>query len=492
MPYQKGNSPFLYDDVTGDIVGVKDADGGDSYFARLLASGALAGADGKPMRVIDGDSSRRIALGSSRPKIMSFGNSISRINCVSLNATSKVYANSYLYWMQAFLGWPFQFVNTGDLQQIGAPATSSLSYGVYGYGGATTAQMLALPEDPIGMVLAYAPDILFIQTMENDVLDVAASGHTSAYYLGLYQTILNRCAAAGVFVVWGGCLPSQSFTTAAHSTAYWALERGVQALAADNARMVYVPMWDLYTDGTSAYPVPLSSGAFANYTDATVHPDRASPLIGKRLADVMTKLGFNQLGWATSGPGDTKYMASGNVNMSGSGGTLSGSFTGSAPAGITVTNDLTTPTATASIPVVAGRQVLQADVSAGAQSGYKNALQVQGGTVASGFSVGDIVQAYTVITIRSATTPAGILTPQCQLRFIGGANDGWFGTTAASGAYPYAFPLDTPMMIASPALPVPSGTTGVRSLFDVYSTTGASSVALSAYIHSQGLINWSK
>jgi len=37
MPFMKSNSPFLYDDVTSDIVGIKDADGGEVFFKRSPA-----------------------------------------------------------------------------------------------------------------------------------------------------------------------------------------------------------------------------------------------------------------------------------------------------------------------------------------------------------------------------------------------------------------------------------------------------------------------
>ena len=33
MPQLKPGSPFLYDDVTGDVIGLRDADGGDTFFA---------------------------------------------------------------------------------------------------------------------------------------------------------------------------------------------------------------------------------------------------------------------------------------------------------------------------------------------------------------------------------------------------------------------------------------------------------------------------
>lgn len=53
MTYMKSGSPFLYDEDSGDIVGVKDRDGGESFFGRLStdANGntVLAGADGVPV-----------------------------------------------------------------------------------------------------------------------------------------------------------------------------------------------------------------------------------------------------------------------------------------------------------------------------------------------------------------------------------------------------------------------------------------------------------
>lgn len=39
MAYMKPGSPWLYDEATGDIVGVKDADGQDSFFARTNLAG---------------------------------------------------------------------------------------------------------------------------------------------------------------------------------------------------------------------------------------------------------------------------------------------------------------------------------------------------------------------------------------------------------------------------------------------------------------------
>lgn len=36
MAKMKPGSPFLYDETTGDIVGVKDADGGDAYFTTAV------------------------------------------------------------------------------------------------------------------------------------------------------------------------------------------------------------------------------------------------------------------------------------------------------------------------------------------------------------------------------------------------------------------------------------------------------------------------
>jgi len=39
MPFMKSNGPFLYDDVTGDIVGIKDVDGSDQFFVAYGSTG---------------------------------------------------------------------------------------------------------------------------------------------------------------------------------------------------------------------------------------------------------------------------------------------------------------------------------------------------------------------------------------------------------------------------------------------------------------------
>jgi hypothetical protein len=44
MPYLKQGTNFLYDNTTNDIVGVRDADGGENYFPIMRNEPTYAGA----------------------------------------------------------------------------------------------------------------------------------------------------------------------------------------------------------------------------------------------------------------------------------------------------------------------------------------------------------------------------------------------------------------------------------------------------------------
>jgi hypothetical protein len=49
MPYMKPNSPFLYDDATGDIVGIKEADGSERLLPNfVISTDAPIDDDGRP------------------------------------------------------------------------------------------------------------------------------------------------------------------------------------------------------------------------------------------------------------------------------------------------------------------------------------------------------------------------------------------------------------------------------------------------------------
>jgi hypothetical protein len=69
MPYTKQGTNFLYDDVSGDIIGVKDSDSGEMYFARDPRIGVFVsmqdqtdGSPGTPMEFDTTVISRGITL----------------------------------------------------------------------------------------------------------------------------------------------------------------------------------------------------------------------------------------------------------------------------------------------------------------------------------------------------------------------------------------------------------------------------------------------
>lgn len=86
--YMKPGQPWLYDETTGDIVGVKDADGGDSFFARTLtdANGVtnLILADGSQILLLNGDTGSASGVAFSVPTGYTVGTAATALDLTNL------------------------------------------------------------------------------------------------------------------------------------------------------------------------------------------------------------------------------------------------------------------------------------------------------------------------------------------------------------------------------------------------------------------------
>lgn len=422
---------------------------------------------------------------------MMTGNSIARA-CrpgAPNTSTNKVDPYSHAYWAMAFAGQPFRWARTGAETQIGASANSTMARGIHGYSSANSVDIAALTTTVIG---SYAPKVMFIHAMENDPTAINAATITRAQAIAAYESMIDDCLSNGIVPVWIGCLPSLSWSGASDATEFWALTHAIESIAASTADMIYVPTWDLYTNASASYPNPLSSGSYANYTDATVHPKRAAILIGRRIAQVLRSYGLaydNGLSWA--GPGDAKYLG-GNSLMSGSGGTAGTGTSGSVPANISISSALTSAASTGALSVVNGRPAFDfSAISGSAQTGMVNAGTLAGSNASgySGFSEGDYCQVFADVELTAApTNMRGIF---LQMSFIGAtSNDAYMGVMASADTWDIPSFASERMLLATPEIPVPSGCTGIRPYLITYASNNASTVSIPLRVRGMAVVDW--
>lgn len=422
-----------------------------------------------------------------KPTMMLVGNSIARLQRINgySGGTNQVGGYGWLWWAMSFLGWPLEFVLTGDETQVGASANSTMRDGIYGFSGGTSVDILAQLPTAVG---TNRPDVLFIHAMENDPVAVDAGSVTIGQVAAAYADMIAYANSIGAQPVWVGCLPSSDYGTAGKKAAYYACEQAaIAACAAGGA--IYVPTWDLYTDSSSAYPVPVNTGSFANTVFTNVHPMQAGVLIGVRVADVMDRYGYSVI--------NEPYIAShaggkfihGNATCGGTSAIGTG-FTGSAPAHTNVLNDLATPTGTATLNIVGGHQELQLAVTAGAQTGIKAMAQIYDSAYGTtGYAIGDLVSSFIDIKLNSYTN---LRTIEMQTVFQAQtALNAYVNNVTSGDDIAMPIPPGRKMRIVTPRIRIPVGTTGIRETAKIFAKTAAGSVALDATIYGYGVINHS-
>lgn len=435
----------------------------------------------------------------NRPDVMAFGNSISRQNQPGYSTAGQTIAYAAYWWALGFAGWPFRWTRTGVKQQIGTNANSQMAYGAYGYSGATSATLMGVVGGTNYFDLTVkpnAPKFAILQMMENDVVAIAAGTITRAQALSAYDLALSECFAMGTRPIWIGCLPSLSFddttsvSASLHSTEYWALTKYIEARAAVDPRIIYVPVADLYMDTTSILPKPASTGNFANYTDSSVHPQIAAVWIGKRISDVLAQRGIS--GWANFPRAGSPNHIFGNSLVMGTAGTLT-NYTGSGPTGLTITNSVATPTLqTVSKVMVNNRECAELNIaSATLQTGIVNLAQINPtSSPATKFSVGDYLQAFAEIELRSETAPVGFRGYQFNLVYNGGG-----GTVGVSNlwtdTWDLPFPVNTRFLAATPEIAVTASTTSVSAQLYLKASNAAANIAAKMRLHQFAILNGS-
>lgn len=423
-----------------------------------------------------------------KPTMMLVGNSIARLQRVNgyAGGANQVGGYGWLWWAMSFLGWPLEFVLTGSEVQVGASVNSSMRDGIYGFSGGTSVDILGQLPAAVG---ANRPAVLFFHTMENDPVSVDAGTITIAQVASAYAEQIAYANSIGAQPVWIGCLPSSDYGTAGKKAAYYACEQAAIAACAEGGA-IYVPTWDLYTDSSSAYPVPLNSGSFANMVFTNVHPMQAGVLIGVRVADVLERYGYSIINEPINAAHASPKLIHGNALMSGSGGFLTGGYTGAAPATVTILTDAANiSSATSTVNPVGGHQEVVADISVGAQTGIKALVQAYTTTYSTtGFAVGDRVSMFCDMKINSSSNLRVI---EGSIAFQNGTDYPVINAIASGDDVVLPIPIGRKMRIRTPIVAVTAGTTGLRQTTKLLAKNNAATAAVNATIYGYGVINHS-
>jgi len=470
---------------------VDEIDTGVAYIDEDSATGvqSLVSGDGTYPLTVFGDIAAKSFI--NRPTVMAFGNSIARMNQPGYSTAGQAISYGAYWWAMGFSGWPFRFSRTGAKQQIGASSSSQLAYGAYGYSGVSSATLMGVVGGTdyfATVVTPNAPDYCILQMMENDVTEIVTGTITRAQAKAAYDAALAACFAMGTRPIWIGCLPSLSYNSAPHAAEYWALTDYIEAKAATDPRIIYVPVADLYMDTTTAYPVPASAGNFANYTDASVHPQIAAVWIGKRISDVLVENGIS--GWPSLPRAGSANSLFGNSLVMGSSGAKT-NYTGNVPNGLTITNTVATPTTqTVSKVMVNNRECAELDIASSTlQTGIINLAQINPtSSPSTGYSVGDYIQGFADIELRSETTPVGFRGFQMNL-----INNGGGGTVGVgflySDTWDLPFPTNTRFRVATPEIAVTASTSSVSAQLFFKASNAAAAIAAKMRLHGFALVN---
>lgn len=199
MAYQKSGSPFLYDDVSGDAVGLRDSDGGESYFAKYptAVAAAQAGAtDTSPRyRSAVADLVASYYANKDRARVMSTPPTVTP----TAGAVPGTYPAAYEYYLTANRsliavhgGVANSFQNAGFYWNVRA-ATSNLAGTTYNptavgwYTFRTTSEKFAIKV--LASNLPYRIKV--------DGQYVSLAGHTTAGNTGAQYLLVDFTSAGG-------------------------------------------------------------------------------------------------------------------------------------------------------------------------------------------------------------------------------------------------------------------------------------------------------
>ena len=429
--------------------------------------------------------------GKYRPKLAAAGNSLQAQSYPGYTTALQTNFYSHNDWMMAFLGHQFQWPETNNGSPVNL-TNGTVSGGIYGASGKTTAEILV--DLPTFFRYTGTIDIFMYQGMENDATTPEASYPVATNIADYERVILAADEAGAGLIYWIMCLPNVGINSAPLLTRFWQLCNAVKALAIKYPQLRVVPTFDLWTDTSGTYPVPANTGAFADYTDGSVHDRKGAIWLGQRIADYMALDGFtyaNKLD--LPGPGESGYIG-GATNFFGSGGGFSGGYAGTLPPNLTLGTTLTgITTSTATAVANRGRPATRIDIAATTQAANNNVAQIFTGNIATGWSVGEEVQGFIEYEYDSGASfvPGGMRQASGNINFTGTASVALYGLHSGSFTYNEDIITGRPMMRATPRCRIPVGTTALRHFWTVLSDT-TNAVLARVYVSKFVMVNWSR
>lgn len=432
---------------------------------------------------------------ASRPTVAACGSSLVA-QCQTTGAVASPGACPYYAHLQvalSFLGNPWQWppVSASD----GVIVTNlSLRSGMLGYGAGTSAQI-----DPYydTYIAPLRPNFCFLEMLDNDTTGTAEA--ESAIIARLIARVDSMIAQGTVPIVISGA-PSTGINTLGLQTRYWAIHKPIEAALALRPSVIYVPLYELYTDTSQTYgPQPGNSGLTSGWTDG-IHPRRVGVEIGRFIAERIRKQ-VAIVPMVLPSPGSPQLVNTNNL-LFGSAAMGSGT-SGFAPTGFNVSSSLATATVVGSKVVRDGKECWQIDIAtSGAQTGLQTAIAFNQPAIASGWSIGDYMALMVDIEFDPTVAMAGIRCLQVQL-----------GMTGSSTSYPttggpmlgYASGGDTlgayikpgsRLKYMTPPAPIPNAgadnVTSVRPYFNLLADSGAAAVTCRMWVHSVSILNFSR
>lgn len=326
MAILKGGSPFLFDEVTGDIVGIKQPDGAESYFSDSGMS-PFGGQASGATTVFIGDSLT--------------GNGFLSNGVAAADAYGPYYTGAGATFARTedygFAPW-IEFVMRGGLGNV-----------IYaGVGGNTTLDILARKGD----VLSWKPRLVFDECGTNDVI----AGATADEIIGRKKVLFDLWHSVGAKIIAFDISPRTGFSGAMRDVAV-AVNRWLRQQAATVPYISMFPMSSILGDYSS-----FTGGVSAARTFDDTHPNNLGAfLAGKLGADYAAPGAFMKIG-SSIWPGDAygssnsdAIIRNSNPGMAlGAGGTANTGVTGSIAEGYTCSR-------LAGVPTVAGSLVERPD-----------------------------------------------------------------------------------------------------------------------------------
>lgn len=224
MPFMKQGQPWLYDDITGDMIGIKDPDGGERFFdAQSYTPDTLPDPASLPVgrvvnvggNIVSSDGKKFIPIAPIQTKtpgvirVASFGDSTANIGVVSPDGTGSFEFAGLSSWPASGTNTAISFTNQ-KIPLLGRLPSLKIVYSG-GISGETTTQMLgrdalaySATRRSINDCIASNPDVVFFRGGSvNDLMSVVTPENVEATISATFENhkaVIGRFLSAGLVV----------------------------------------------------------------------------------------------------------------------------------------------------------------------------------------------------------------------------------------------------------------------------------------------------